>query len=122
MQDSKCERCGFKLKLWKKTDSIRCDECGAQYELVSAENQDVQMNYEFEFVGFKCMFSALQGTCNNDCPAPEMYCKEHLTDDSFKYAKLNITHAEKRLEEVKGVLERMEESKKTYLIKEISGV
>jgi len=122
MQDPTCEKCGTKIQIWKYTDTVKCKECGASYKLIVSELHDLHIDYEFEFAEFRCVNVTTFANCDNICPAPEMYCKEHVSDVSFDAVKSSINYAVKRLSDAKDNLERMEESKKIYLIQEVSGI
>lgn len=122
LQDSKCEKCDSTIQVWKKTDSIKCKHCGALYEITSTDISSENLSFTYDFISFKCVHSDISGPCENSCPAPGMYCKEHVSDKSFKGAKDSIKYAEVRLQDAKDTLERMEESKKTWLIQEVSGL
>jgi hypothetical protein len=122
MQDPVCEKCSTKIPIWKRDNIIKCRECGAFYTIIDSELQDQHIDYSFNFVGFKCInITNFQG-CDNICPAPGMYCREHVSDSNFITAKNSITYAIERLADAKENLKRMEESKKTWLIQEVSGI
>ena len=122
MQDTICEKCRATIKIWTKSNKIKCRECGSLYELESSESGDQHINYVFSFVGFECIHSALSSACNNLCPAPGMFCKEHVSDESFKAIENSISYVAQRLVTAEATLEQMKESKKTWLIQEVSGI
>lgn len=122
MQDSTCEKCGIEIQIWKRADTIRCKNCGALYDIISSELQDQHIDYVFNFIEFRCINVAALKDCDNACPAPGMYCKEHVSDTSFTSVRSSISYATQRLADAKEILERMEESKKTWLIQEVSGI
>jgi len=92
------------------------------YEIESKDVGDHQIDFTYKFIGFKCVYSSALEGCDNTCPAPHMYCKEHTSDASFESARKSIQYAENRLELAKETLQQMEESKKTWLIQEVSGI
>jgi hypothetical protein len=122
MQDSMCIKCGTKIQCWSYRESIKCKCCGALYEIENKDVGDQEIEFTYKFLGFKCIYSSALDSCDNTCPAPQMFCKEHTSDDSFAAAKKSIEYAENRLELAKETLNQMEESKKTWLIQEVSGI
>lgn len=122
MQDSMCIKCGTKIQSWVRSDTIRCKICGAIYEVEDSTVGDQTVEYTYKFVGFHCIHSSSLESCDNICPASHMYCKDHTSDSSFEAANNSIRYAEERLEIVKETLTQMEESKKTWLIQEVSGI
>ena len=122
MQSASCIKCGTVFQMWVRSDTIKCKECGATYEVEDSVLGDQHVEYSYKFVGFSCMHSSAMTTCDNKCPASNMYCKEHIGDEYFATANNSIEYAEKRLIEAKEKLERLEESKKIYLIQEVSGI
>jgi len=122
MGDAMCIRCGITLKVYKQSAVIKCKECGAVYNLTERKLNDENVELDYDFAGFNCIHTTYDSTCSNACPAAQMYCKEHTSDESFESAKSSIGYAEKSLEAAKDVLEKMEESKKTWLIQEVSGI
>jgi len=122
MQNAECEKCGEIILSWVYSDIITCGTCGAIYNVSASTMEDQYIQYEFEFVEFQCMQKSIAESCNNYCPAPGMYCKEHTSDKAFKDANNSIRYSEERLATAKEKLELMEESKKTWLIQEMSGI
>ena len=122
MQGTKCEKCGDVIHLWVYSNIITCGSCGSVYNVSSSFVEDQCIKYEFEFVEFKCMQKSISDSCQNPCPAPGMFCKEHTSDKSFKDADSALKYAKERLEAAKYKLETMRESKKTWLIQEVSGI
>ena len=128
MQGTTCEKCGCNILLWRqKGDTIRCNECGAFYQLIKRkfvehESKENEVEYSFDFIGFRCMLIKGSGYCKNACPAPGMYCKEHISEQAFKDARALSNYCAGRLKEVEDRLEQMEESKRIWLIQEISGI
>ena len=51
-----------------------------------------------------------------------MYCEEHLKDEDFETARNSISYTRGRLQVADQMLERMEESKKIWLIQKVSGI
>jgi len=122
MQSVECEKCGTVIQQWVYSDIITCSSCGAIYNVTQSELVDQYVKYEFEFTEFQCMHKTISESCQNACPAPGMYCREHVSDDAFKEAHNSIKYAEERLEAANDKLELMKESKKTWLIQEVSGI
>jgi hypothetical protein len=122
MQNATCEKCGSVIQLWTCENIIRCNSCGAIYNVSTTELKDQYVEFTFNFVEFQCMHSNISGNCTTKCPAPEMYCKDHTSDEAFKDANNNISYCEDRLLIAKEKLQKMEESKKIWLIEEVSGI
>jgi len=122
MQDGECIKCGETIRTWELQDSVRCKACGALYTLQDSALEGQHAEYTFEFAGFVCVYSRGLDDCSEPCPAPNMYCEKHTSEESFKYAKQSIEYAEKNLESAKENLEKMEESRKTWLIQKVSGI
>lgn len=122
MQCPICEKCGTKIQVWKHADIIKCKECGALYELITSKLQEQHIDYEFNFTGFRCINTSSLEACDNICPAPGMYCREHTSDESFVAVRSSINYAVKRLANAKENLDKMKESRKIWLIQEVSGI
>ncbi|KKL96795.1 hypothetical protein LCGC14_1840890 [marine sediment metagenome] len=122
LQSPICEKCGENIMLWAYSENISCTECGAVYHVSKSELKDQYMEYEFDFVEFQCIQKSITESCQNVCPAPSMFCKEHTSDESFKEAKNAIQYAMNRVATTKEKLKKMEESKKIHLIQKVSGI
>lgn len=123
VQNVMCEKCGAIINLYNYAPIIRCDSCGASYNVSTSDMKDTQnMEFTFDFTGFQCMYKSFSSVCANKCPAPEMFCKEHTSDNAFKDAQTGIKYCKERLAEAEDRLRKMEESKKTWLIMEVSGL
>jgi ribosomal protein S27E len=121
MQDTDCIKCDNLIRLFARSDTIRCDNCGATYNFVDSTNGDQHIEFMYEFVEFRCVLGGME-KCHNPCPAPSMFCKEHVSDESFKRTNSELQYAEKRIGEVKEKIRRMEESKKVWIIQKLSGI
>ena len=122
MKDTTCIKCGCLIQQWVRSDNIKCKQCGALYKLSSSDAQDQAIEYSYDFVGFNCIHSSISGDCDKFCPAPRMYCKEHVSDESFENINKQISYAEDRVKALKEDLECMQDSKKTWLIQKVSGI
>lgn len=121
MQDTVCVKCDSIIKLYAKTEAIRCENCGANYKSAGFDlnEQDIECSYEFN--EFKCILGGIK-KCENTCPAPFMFCREHTTDECFNKINSELQYAEKRFNDIKEKIERMEESKKNWIIKDLSRI
>lgn len=122
MQKPECIKCGENIDTYSRSDVLRCDNCGATYESVAYQMGDQHVEFTYEFRAYKCMHSTLFDKCEAECPAPYMNCLEHLEEKHFNQAKSRIKDALEKVEQTKETLRRMEEAKKTWLIKEVSGI
>ena len=121
VQDTNCIRCNAPLKIYGKPDELSCG-CGAHYGILKAEIVEQQVEMEYAFMGFICIHSGFNQSCRVSCPAPNMYCKEHCSDKAIDSAKKDIEYSEQRTIQAKNKLVSLEESKKTWLISEMSGL
>ncbi|MFA5024284.1 MAG: hypothetical protein WC523_04970 [Patescibacteria group bacterium] len=119
-----CEKCGENIQLWTCPEkNVKCKRCGAFYKVIEIKYEDQCVRFECEFVEFQCIkVDAMSVPCTNVCPAQAMFCKDHVTDECFRAANTVMEYHEKLIELGKEELNRMEESKKIWLIEEISGV
>jgi hypothetical protein len=117
-----CEKCGCAIQMYSYQTEIKCAACGSTYELISSAIQEGNVEMVYEFAEFQCMHKTYSEQCPNKCPAPEMYCKQHTSDEAFKDACSSVKYCKERLAEAEDKLNRMEESKKTWLIEEVSGI
>lgn len=120
-----CEKCDCNISLsclQEIPDNVRCPGCGANYKLSNRDENEEGIILEFDFSGFKCMHKEPFTCCDNDCPVQNMYCLEHTSDEAFENERKTIAYLEERLSERKSYLNKMEESKKIWLIQELSGV
>lgn len=125
MQTSTCIKCNSRIhsKSNFRDIGIQCSECGAHYELKEEDSLEGHIDYTFEYTGFRCIHKkSFSDPCQNTCPGPAMFCKEHITDKYFDKISEEISYAEQRLEEVKEELSKMNESKRIWLISEMSGI
>ena len=119
----KCEKCGELISLWSCPEHhIKCAACGAVYLVKSSEYADQVVRFECEFVEFRCVQKGPVDACVNVCPAAGMYCKAHLTDESYETVKNSITFYERIIATSKTQLERMDEAKKVWLVEELGGL
>lgn len=126
MQPTKCLRCDSKIhssSSMARSEGLNCSECGAHYEYTRRHLGKDQVDFHFKFSGFRCMKRKSFGSnCDNVCPGPGMYCEEHTDEKAFEEARNSIKYAEQRLEESKEEMKRMEESKRLWLVNEVSGI
>lgn len=123
MERTACNKCSSELYFNQHDETARCKECGAVYQLAENQIDGEQISQTYEFMEFRCIYTSYSlPQCNNVCLAPEMYCKKHLEDCDFKSAHDAINYAKDRLQVAEQTLERMEESKKIWLIQEVSGI
>lgn len=122
MQDPTCAHCDNEIRVYGHSEEIKCPECGALYTLSKSEIGDGQAQYEYEFVGFNCIYNSFMDKCENMCPAPFMFCEEHVSDKFINEAERNIKSCEARLQESVERLDKMNESKKTWMIGKLSGI
>ena len=120
--ETTCIKCHCKIYGIKEPEKVKCANCGATYELTHTEAQAQQIFYEYDFIGFKCLHRDYLNFCDNLCPAPEMYCREHSEQKDIDKAEQTIKHIETRLDDAQRDLDRIEESKKTWIISDLSGV
>lgn len=120
-QDVHCIKCSEQIKVYGKPDEMSCS-CGANYSILKANIVDQQVEMEYKFMGFVCIYSSYSSTCKNSCPAPNMFCKEHCSDEAIVSAKKDIEYAEQRVAQTKNKLASLEESKRTWLINQMSGL
>ncbi len=123
-QDFDCVRCSHKIRLYNfDPTNIKCGDCGAVYILIDQKVQDgyKTVNFGYDFYGFKCIYSGIDA-CENLCPSPFMYCKEHCSDQSLERIKDDISFNMDKIKNLKNKLELMEESKKNWLISEVAGL
>lgn len=127
MQDPKCVKCNSNIKVYSYTNvgGIKCPDCGAYYQLLNQNNNaqpGIDINFTYEFVEFRCIYVSYLNPCDNVCPAPEMYCQEHTSDKFIEEVQKEIVSNDKRLKESKDKLDKVYESKKTWLIGKLSGI
>ena len=119
--DSNCLKCSLIVRVSGKPDAF-CNNCGAYYKLIKSEIVEDKVEMEYEYVSFICMFSNYQSACKNSVPSTDMYCKEHSDDKTIDKVKQEIEYTEKNLDNLKTKLSRIEESKKVWIINELSGL
>ncbi len=117
-----CEKCGETISSSSASDKLKCSHCGAFYNMTTSNFKTGEVEYDFEFVEFQCVFPNFVNTCENKCPAPNMYCKKHTSDEEFDSQQKAIKYYEDCIEGVKNKLQKIEESKKIWLIEELSGI
>jgi hypothetical protein len=122
IKDISCQHCGNFISMWARSDFIKCNMCGASYEVKKSTLKDQHVEYEFDFVGFQCIYNNVGSTCKNTCPSQGMYCEDHVSDKSFEKASSSISYFKKQVENAEERLEIMKESKKTWLILKLSGM
>jgi hypothetical protein len=116
-----CLKCGEQLRLYGVPEKTSCG-CGAHYELISSQIIDQNVRLEYDFTGFVCTFKNYTTACYKTCPSPNMYCRDHCSDDVIEKAKSDIQYAEKRVVEAQDKLEAVESSKKMWLVSDMSGL
>lgn len=123
MLDSmECHHCKAKI-FGSNIDIVDvCETCGAKYELVNTNLSGKDVTAEFKFEGFNCLEQGYFDKCQNTCPAPFMYCKDHCNDAAIQKAENAIKSAEKTVQKEKDKLELIKKSKKTWMVTELSGI
>lgn len=124
MQNVVCPQCGCSISTWKwnTEDTLTCFECGATYQKTDSEIKSDEVHTTYNFVEFRCLCHPSTGPCKNACPAGGMYCREHVTDEEFKRINDSIKYNQDRIADFEKVLNRLIESKKTWLILELGGL
>jgi len=117
-----CQHCKNKILNGQLEDIHVCNSCGARYKLVRTNFTNGEPNMEYAFSGFNCIERNYFDKCNNTCPAPFMYCQYHCNDDSINKAKRAIDEAKSKVTDAESKLKAVEESKKTWMITELSGI
>ena len=120
--DINCVKCGTGIRVSGKPEDLFCNACGCYYKLMKAEIIENQVELEYDSMGFVCMFSTYNSNCRNYVPSPDTYCKDHSDDKTIEKVKQEIEYTEKNLNGLKVKLERIEESKKIWLINKLSGL
>lgn len=123
MSAATCEKCGRQWQLWGCPDkTVKCTECGAVYVITKREEESQGVRIECDFREFQCVHMTISSGCPNVCPAPGMYCKEHLSDESYAAIKNSIKYYEDMIASSKEKINKMDESKQTWLVQEIAGI
>jgi hypothetical protein len=119
-----CEMCLEKIFVKARSDTLKCDTCGARYQFDKSIVCDQHIEYEYNFVGFECLYDDIitGNKCSNLCPSMKMYCKDHSSQEYQRRAEYNIQLIEKRLRDAKTTLDNINESKRIWLIQEVSGL
>lgn len=118
-----CAHCGYKDHSMEMKANWSCVKCGARYSLVShLVDANGEIDYEYDMVGFVCIQNDFMEKCDNQCPAPYMYCKVHSSEKHLERAKKSIDDAKRRVEDAKHKCKLVEESRKTWMITELSGI
>lgn len=130
-QNIRCEKCDHNIYPKDNQTTIKCHNCGAFYALSGSVECSIDKVAIFDFVEYKCLHRGLASDrssgnmyedCNNTCPIAGMYCKDHCTEKDIESAKSSVSYAYKRLKDSEEHLDVLRESKKVWLIKEISGI
>ena len=122
LEGIECQHCNNKILNGTLEDIHVCSSCGARYKGVATKLNNGEPTVEYTFTGFNCIEMNYFDKCNNTCPAPFMYCQYHCNDASIEKAKRVIEEAKNKVEEAKDKLKAVEESKKTWMITELSGI
>jgi rRNA maturation endonuclease Nob1 len=117
-----CQHCNHKVLNGSLEETEICESCGARYKLVNVNINNNEPNSEYAFTGFNCIERGWLDKCHNTCPAPFMYCKYHSDDASIEKAKKAIDEAKCKVVEAEERLKVVEESKKTWMVTELSGI
>lgn len=121
-----CARCNSAVNMLSPEHSDRyakCASCGASYGFTDRLLEDKEVRYTFDFKNYECIFKELFGiSCRGITLGPNMYCLDHLTDDFFTKARSAIRGAEQKIDEATETLQLMKDSKKLWLINEMSGI
>ena len=123
MQNATCAHCSASISTWRwnQEDMVTCSECGAVYRKGGSELKVDEVHVIYDFVEFRCLCK-LPSPCTNVCPTGGMFCQEHVSDEEFKKVNDGKKYHLDRIAEVEKVLNRMSESKKTWLITQIGGL
>lgn len=119
--DVNCIKCGELIRVHNKPMEVYCI-CGAGYKLIKEEIVEQHIEMEYNFTNFVCIFSNYSNRCNKSCPAPNMYCKDHCNDDAIETILRDIQYSEERMVQLKKRLENLQESRKNWIISEMSGI
>jgi len=122
MNDTECEKCNGAIHFKDDADTAKCRTCGSLYEIDENIINEQVVERTYNFVEFQCIHATYTNKCNNKCPASEMYCMEHVSDDNLISAEQSVEYAKDRLQSAEEILEQMRESKKTWLIQKVSGI
>jgi len=124
ISSGKCEKC--EQSSWSNlgfNKTIKCNKCGAIYKVVSEHCRESNIDLECEFSEFHCTKTELGGsTCQNICPAQNMFCLKHLSESCYDLTKGCIQYYENIVATQKAELDKMDESKRLWLIQELSGI
>lgn len=122
MPNIMCEKCGMTMQMYNYQPMLKCPSCGSMYKLESSVIQEGNVEMTYEFTEFQCLHKTYSEQCKNKCPAPEMFCKEHTSEAAFEEANKSVKYYQDLLAGAEEKLRKMEESKKTWLIEEVSGI
>ena len=127
--DVDCLICSTGIKVRDKGDSLRCGDCGAHYSLIAENVYCDDPNLMYEFAGHMCLhnntginLTVEERWCQEVCPTSRMYCKIHCADSYIDNARGGVSYSKGRVARAEELLDTLEESKKTWLIKELSGI
>lgn len=121
---TKCQGCGADFTPKKVNAKIACPNCGASYKetIRNIDDSNGTLKMTCEFDGYSCTFSKYGERCSGKCPAPGMFCMTHCDDVIIEDIQKDIIYNDKKIEEAKARLQQIEESKKTWMITELSGL
>lgn len=123
LSDFTCIHCGHKSIFLDMKSAWHCAKCGAKYKLMGHTINNLgNIECEYNMNGFNCIQGSYTNKCDNVCPAPYMYCKEHSDKEHLERAKRAVSDAAKRVEDAKSNYKLVEESRKTWMITELSGM
>jgi len=117
-----CRHCSKTIFNSSLENIMICNSCGARYELVNININNNEPLTEYTFTGFNCIEQSWLEKCTNTCPAPFMFCKNHSDDHNIKKAEESIKAAEEKVIEAEDKLKAIKESKKTWMVTELSGI
>jgi hypothetical protein len=122
LNGAECQHCDNKILNKVLEDIHICNLCGAKYKVVNINLNNGEPGVEYTFIGFNCIEISYLNKCNNTCPAPFMYCQYHCNDESIRKTKRLIEEAKNKVKEAEDKLKAIKESKKTWMITELSGI
>jgi len=127
--DADCLICSTSISIRDREEFIRCGECGANYILIPHILTADSPELTYTFDGHKCMYSSIGGSlpinerwCSEGCPTARMYCEEHCASSYIDNARGAVSYAQGRVVSAEEKLDKLEESKKIWLMRELSGI
>jgi len=117
-----CFNCQAPIMLSNANAFEVCDDCGGKYKRTNVSFCNNKVEVEFMSDGFGCLEQGYFAKCNNSCPGPNMYCKEHSNDDALDRAKQALKSSEETVRKREDRIRQIKESRKTWAISKLSGL